>query len=106
MRYVIIRGGKVVNVVEWDGVAPWAPPAGTMAERHDAAGVGWDWNNGNPTDPTPPPPPPPPPIDLSNLDNLEKSIKAAVLAAGIMSGRTPAQAKAAFLQAWNALNGG
>lgn len=50
-----------------------------------------------PMDPEPVPP------DLSDIDNLPKLIKAAVLAAAAMSGRTPAQAKAAFLAAWNSL---
>lgn len=41
--------------------------------------------------------------DLSDLNNIDKLIKAAVLAAAAMSGRTPAQARAAFLAAWNSL---
>lgn len=48
--------------------------------------------------------PPPAPADLSDVDNLEKAIKAAVLAAAIMSGKTVAEARAAFRQAWNALS--
>jgi hypothetical protein len=41
--------------------------------------------------------------DLSNLDNIAKRDKAILLAAATMSGRTPAQAKAAFKAAWDAL---
>jgi len=55
---------------------------------------------GNTPDPADPPPPP---IDLSDVDNLDKLIKSAVLAAAIMSGKTPAQAKAAFKSAWDSL---
>ena len=45
----------------------------------------------------------PPPVDHSNLDNVAKRDKAILLAAATMSGRTPAQAKAAFKAAWDAL---
>jgi hypothetical protein len=30
-RWAIVQGGKVVNIVVWDGVAPWTPPDGTAA---------------------------------------------------------------------------
>lgn len=39
----------------------------------------------------------------ADIDNLPKVIKAAVLAAAAMSNKTPAQAKAAFIAAWNSL---
>lgn len=42
--------------------------------------------------------------DLSNSDNLAKTLKAILLAAGALSGKTPAQCKAAFQAAWNALS--
>ena len=29
MNYAVIQSGFVVNVVVWDGVAPWNPPEGT-----------------------------------------------------------------------------
>ena len=45
----------------------------------------------------------PAPIDYSNADNIEKSMKAILLAAANMAGKTPAQAKAAFKEAWDAL---
>lgn len=41
--------------------------------------------------------------DPSNLDNVAKRDKAILLAAAAMAGRTPAQAKAAFKAAWDAL---
>lgn len=28
-RYKVIRNGIIENIVEWDGVTPWAAPAGT-----------------------------------------------------------------------------
>ena len=31
----------VVNIVVWDGVTPWEPPAGTFAVQSDTAGIGW-----------------------------------------------------------------
>jgi len=46
---------------------------------------------------------PPPQPDQSDIGNIQKHIKAAVLAAAIMSGKTQAQAKAAFKQAWDSL---
>ncbi len=31
-RYAIVDGaGNVVNIVQWDGVAEWSPPDGTIA---------------------------------------------------------------------------
>lgn len=103
-RYVIIRAGRIVNVAEWDGVTSWTPPSdGSTAAPHATAGIGWDWNNGTPTDPTPPPPTPPPPPDPSDADNLQKTLKAVLLAAAALAGRTPLQARSAFLTAWNSL---
>lgn len=49
---------------------------------------------------------PPPVIDNANSDNLDKKLKAVLLAASIMAGRTATQAKAAFMQAYQSLNGG
>jgi hypothetical protein len=31
MRYAVLRGSKVENVIAWDGVTPWAPPEGCVA---------------------------------------------------------------------------
>jgi len=32
MRYYIVdQKGEIVNVIEWDGVSPWSPPAGCTA---------------------------------------------------------------------------
>jgi hypothetical protein len=42
-------------------------------------------------------------IDLSEAENLEKVLKAILYAAGGMAGKTPAQTRAAFKTAWQAL---
>ncbi len=42
--------------------------------------------------------------DLSDADNLDKVLKAILLAAGGMAGETPVQARAAFKAAWQALS--
>lgn len=47
--------------------------------------------------------PPPPPIDFSDVDNIEKALKALGLVLAAWSGKTPAELKAAFRQAWNSL---
>lgn len=44
-----------------------------------------------------------PTADLSNLDNVAKRDKAILLAAAAMSGKTPAQAKAAYKAAFDAI---
>ena len=41
--------------------------------------------------------------DLSNLDNITKRDKAILLAAAAMSGKTPAQAKAAYKAAYDTI---
>lgn len=37
MRYAVVSSATVVNLIVWDGVAPWTPPAGTEAVATDAA---------------------------------------------------------------------
>lgn len=103
MRHVIVRNNKVINVIEWDGTATWTSPDDCIVAQHVTASIGWDWNDGAPTDPTPPPPPPPPPIDLSDSDNLVRTLKAVLLAATRLSGKTTADAKAEFKRAWDQL---
>ena len=41
--------------------------------------------------------------DLSNIDKASKVVKAVMLAAAAMSGKTPIEARAAYLVAWNSL---
>lgn len=47
--------------------------------------------------------PPPAPIDPSDADNLERAVKALGLVCATWAGKTPAQLKAAFKQAWDSL---
>lgn len=45
----------------------------------------------------------PPPIDFSNIDNVEKALKALGLVMASWNGKTTAQLKTAFTTAWNSL---
>jgi hypothetical protein len=59
MNYVMVQDDVVVNIIDWDGVAPYTPPEG--CELHAWEGpvnIGWAWVGGAPVDPNPPPPPP------------------------------------------------
>lgn len=41
MRWAVInKNYKVINIVEWDGVSKWPPPAGCSVERIDNEKVG------------------------------------------------------------------
>ena len=61
MNYAIVNNQSlVINIIEWDGIAPWQPPAGCIAIATDQAGVGWGYVNGQFTPPPEPPPGPPP----------------------------------------------
>lgn len=44
-----------------------------------------------------------PPIDRSDMDNIEKSLKALGLVMASWNAKTPAQLKAAFKAAWDSL---
>ena len=47
MNYAIIDGtGLVVNVIEWDGVTPWLPPADHIALPLIEGGIGWTFAAG------------------------------------------------------------
>lgn len=46
---------------------------------------------------------PKPPIDFSDVDNVEKALKALGLVTAAWNGKTPAQLKAAFKTAWDSL---
>jgi hypothetical protein len=54
-------------------------------------------NTPNPQDPDPAP------IDFSDVDNVEKALKALGLVVAAWNGKTPAQLKAAFKAAWDSL---
>ena len=43
------------------------------------------------------------PIDFSNVDNVEKALKALGLVCAVWNGKTPAQLKAAFKTSWDSL---
>lgn len=58
MNYAMVRDGIIVNIINWDGVTPYTPPAG--CELHRWAGrmnIGWAWVDGAPIDPDAPPSP-------------------------------------------------
>lgn len=56
MRYAIVdNGGKVVNLIDWDGAGDWVPPAGTTAVRNDIAAIGGTIINVTYTPPVPAP---------------------------------------------------
>lgn len=42
MKYLIVRNGVIENIVLWDGVSEWTPPAGATIEQ-DLYGshIGW-----------------------------------------------------------------
>lgn len=47
--YAVVTDGVVTNVIRWDGVQPWSPPQGSAAVRipdGTAAGIGWDYLDG------------------------------------------------------------
>lgn len=46
-RYAVVDNttNVVVNVILWDGVAQWAPPAGTTAHPSNTANIGDTWAN-------------------------------------------------------------
>lgn len=44
-----------------------------------------------------------PPIDFSDVDNVEKALKALGLVCAAWNGKTPAQLKTAFKTAWDSL---
>lgn len=56
MRYAVIRGDDIENLIEWDGKEAWSPPDGATAAKADYADVvvdmEWKWNAGRPIDPT------------------------------------------------------
>ena len=41
-KYLIVKAGKVVNTVVWDGISEWSPPEGTTAVvAPEGVGIGW-----------------------------------------------------------------
>lgn len=70
MRYAIVRNNTVENVVEWDGVTPWAPPAGATAMplNGTTCSPGWAWANGAPVAPAKAPDPVPTYLQLRAMN--------------------------------------
>jgi hypothetical protein len=48
MRWAIVQGGIVDNIILWDGdTSRWAPPAGAEAiqlAEGQACSIGWEWD--------------------------------------------------------------
>lgn len=49
MRFAILAGGVVVNVVEWDGLmTTWSPPSGqTAVSVQTGVAIGWTYDGNN-----------------------------------------------------------
>ena len=63
---------KVVNALEWDGVAQWSPPSGHfIVPLTGNAGPGWSWDGVNFIEP-----PSPPPVPIDPIDELRKALEA------------------------------
>lgn len=47
MRWAIVIGGVVDNLVLWDGSSDWTPPKGSQAiqvSEGQPCGIGWTWD--------------------------------------------------------------
>ena len=45
--YAVVENGIVVNIIEWDGVAPWGPPDGMSAVKipnGETVGIGFSFD--------------------------------------------------------------
>lgn len=48
MKYALIKNSKVVNIIRWDGVEPYTPPADCSTVPDDgSAWIGADWDGEN-----------------------------------------------------------
>lgn len=55
MNYVMVQGGMVINVIDWDGVTPYTPPEGCeLYVWSGPVSIGWAWAEGAPVNPNPP----------------------------------------------------
>lgn len=104
MRFAVIVANVVANIVEWDGVSSWTPPAGSTAVQTALADIGWTWNNGVPVNPNPPPAVGAAP-DLALLSNQGTAIRATILAIAALTNLTVPQVTVAFAAAYRQLNG-
>lgn len=72
MRFAIVRGSHVVNVIEWDGnLETWQPPEGCSAvlDHSDAASPGDAWDGEKFTRP------PEPEREPTELDTLRADVE-------------------------------
>lgn len=52
MKYAIVKGGAVVNIIDWDGVTPYAAPAEcSVYPWSGPIDIGWKWIDGVPVQP-------------------------------------------------------
>ncbi len=43
-KYAVVKEGKVVNTIEWDGITNWSPPQGTILIRSDIGDIDDDYD--------------------------------------------------------------
>ena len=114
-KVLLISGGDDIGVMPttWNGIAVTAhvltpEQAEVLRASPDRGGLMFDGTSLTVL----PPVPPPPPIDLSNIDNLEKTLKALALVmrdytnalqAGTHTQKTIAQLKSDFAAKYNGL---
>jgi len=56
-NYAVVDGnGNVTNVISYDGVSLYNPPAGSSLVKSDTAGIGWTYSNEQFSPPVPPTP--------------------------------------------------
>lgn len=69
MRYAVVQGQTVVNVIVWDGVEGWEPIDGQTLVASEDAGIGWTYADGVFSEPPPPEAPevPADPIRITRL---------------------------------------
>lgn len=61
MVWLLIKDNKIDNCIVYDPNSNWTPPEGSSLVQYSSDlsfDIGWDWNDGNPTNPIPPQPPP------------------------------------------------
>ena len=86
-RYAIytIATGKVLNLIEWDGAAKYAPPAGCDLVRSDEGDIGDTWDGSRFVSPAP------------SLESLREAKRAELEAAWMAEQRAALIAKLANL---------
>lgn len=54
MRYAVVQGQSVVNIIVWDGAEGWEPGDGQTLVATEDAGIGWTYADGMFSEPPPP----------------------------------------------------